>query len=295
MTEVQVTQVEALLQGVLELPRPLLLAWDVDGTLAPITADPTATAVPKHVVTLLDELGCVPDVEVALVTGRDVDTLQMLAPVQRAWRAVQHGAILYAPLTLSPDATSEPDVTVSGNPIGQENNIAPGAEVWRVPLPPSEQVIALEAFIAWAQDQLVTLGAGLETKFGSAAVHVRQMMETQPHQAREVLTCALEYALEHSLPVRQGRALIEVDLMCGNKGDALQKLVEVTGARGVSYCGDDWTDVPALERVQSLQGMAAFVLSEDRPVPLVEGVETLSSVDEVHALVGQIHNGLVNT
>lgn len=222
----------ALVDRARELPRPLLVALDVDGTLAPIVDDPTAARVPSATVATLLALDARPDVVVALITGRDAVGLAAVAPGSAAlWRAVEHGRVL----------------------------VRPGV----VGLPPdldATQRTRLAAFAAEARGSWVPEGARLERKSGSWAVHVREL----PADASEaILDAAAARATAIGLHPRRGRAVLEAEAKPGDKGEALERLMEVTGAASCVFAGDDLTDAPAITFAAE-RGLGLFVRSSER-------------------------------
>ena len=91
------TDLDALHARIWALPRPTLLAFDVDGTLAPIVDDPAAARVPAATATALRKLAKRQGLRVALVTGRDGASLRRLVRVPGAYRALEHGALVVGP------------------------------------------------------------------------------------------------------------------------------------------------------------------------------------------------------
>jgi len=227
------------------LPAPRLLALDVDGTLAPIVDDPAAARVPPETRALLAALADAEGVVLALVTGRDADSLEALCPLP-VWRAVEHGRVV----------------------------LAPGARSSEVPLDPG-LAAALEAFAA---DALARFPAAhLETKPRSRAVHVRGL-----EGGEAILAEAKELAERHGLHPRLGRAVLEAEAETGDKGTALATLAERTGAASLIYAGDDLTDLPAIA-VAASRGVGLFVRSEERNEVPPETTGSLDVVEAVRA------------
>ncbi|MCY3602344.1 MAG: trehalose-phosphatase [Chloroflexi bacterium] len=82
----------ALAQRIRELadgPAPVLVASDLDGTLAPIVQRPEDARVPPATLTALERLATV--AHVAIVTGRDLATARGLAPVPGVEFVASHG------------------------------------------------------------------------------------------------------------------------------------------------------------------------------------------------------------
>lgn len=227
---------EALADAIVDLPRPLLLGFDVDGTLAPIVDDPAAAGVPGPVQGDLRRLVRAHGVSLALITGRDRAALSRMLRVPGAYRAVEHGRVLIAP--------------------GQRPQ---GAGLSR------QERECLASYGRWVESTLVPQGAELEAKPQSRGVHVRRLARRAPKRAAALLKQATAEATALGLHVRQGRAVIEAELRPGDKGLALRALAKTTGARAVVYAGDDVTDTPALRAAVELGGLGLFVRSAERP------------------------------
>jgi len=210
------------------LPRPVLLGLDVDGTLARIVRDPAKARVPDGTQRLLRKLAKHDDYRVALITGRDLPALQRMARVPGAWRAVEHGGRI----------------------------VRPGERV-RAPKLSAGDKAKLDAFASWAAE-----GPGhVERKARSVALHVRRL---RPANAKARLDAAKKVARESGLLAREGRAVLEAELESGDKGVALAKLHELTGAQSVFFAGDDLTDLPAIRYAKG-RGIGVFIKSKERP------------------------------
>jgi trehalose 6-phosphate phosphatase len=241
---------------VLALPRPLLLAFDMDGTLAPIVDVPEAARVPRASVGALRSLADRRGMRVALVTGRDAAGLQRMIRLPEAWRAVEHGRVILPP------------------------GIArPAQRLTAV------QRARLEAYRGWAETTLVPLGAQLERKATSLGVHTRTLAQRDPAAARHVLDLAARRATRHGLHPRRGRAVLEAEIEAGDKGAALLALYRKTRARGVFYAGDDLTDLPAIRQAVALGGIGLFVRSAERPRTPRGASGSLRGAEEVGALI----------
>lgn len=241
---------------VLSLPRPLLLAFDVDGTLAPIVDDPGAARVPPRVATALRRLAKVEDIELALITGRDLAGLRQVVRVAGAHRAVEHGAVVLSAGVRSPPCR-----------LGLDD------------------VDRLRRFLGWAERHAA--GARLETKARAVGVHVRTLARQDAGAAEAILRAAAEQARALGLVPRGGRAVCEAEVAAGDKGTALRELFAAHGCRGVFFAGDDVTDGPALRAAVELGGVGLFVRSEERR----RGPRGVSgSVDGCGALAAFVHH-----
>jgi trehalose 6-phosphate phosphatase len=218
--------------------------------------------VPEAVRRALATLNAVPDVNVALVTGRDAASVDAVAGSAPVWRAVSHGRTVLAP----DDPAQE----------------AP----WN-----AAQRARLAAFRRWAEQEAVPEGARLEDKDGAVAVHARSLAERDSGRAEDLLERARARADAEGLHVRMGRAVCEAELEAGDKGTALAKLQEATGAAGTFYAGDDLTDAPAIARAMDTGGLGVFVRSPERQAPervsaVVDGTDAVASL--IDALVARL-------
>jgi len=226
---------EQIADAIAGLPRPLVLALDVDGTLAPIVDDPSKAKVPAATARRLRHLRAVEGVELALVTGRDNAQLERMVSLPGAWRVVQHGRVL----------------------------IAPG-ERPRGPQVDAEDRRRLSRFRGWAREHAGPRGALIEEKDTAVVVHVRELAAGNAEGAEALLAEAREAAREAGLCCRDGRAVVEAELDPTDKGSALAALLEAAGARSCVYAGDDLTDEPAIA-LASRRGVGVFVRSVERP------------------------------
>jgi trehalose 6-phosphate phosphatase len=225
---------EAWVERISALEKPVLLGFDVDGTLAPIVDDPARARVPREVAAAIEELGRRRGWHVALVTGRDDASLSRMVRIAGAWRLVEHGRQIVAPGKRARRAESR-------------------AERMR-----------LDPFERWAEEELVPRGARLEKKRGARAVHVRELAAHDAKAARAIEKLAERAALNLGLAARRGRAVVEVELEPNDKGTAFRELFGRVRARSAFYAGDDLTDRPAIAFAAE-RGIGLFVRSIERP------------------------------
>jgi trehalose 6-phosphate phosphatase len=184
--------------------RPLLIASDYDGVLAPLVDDPSAAVPLPGVADVLGRLARVPEVTVALVSGRGVDDLRTTSGFEGTYRWVgSHGAEF-------------------DGPVGDD--LAATRDSLRDQLGP---------LVAG------TAGARLEVKPASVAVHVRQVAD---RAAGTALLEQVRSAVDPSLTKKPGKDVLEVAITDADKGSALRRLRAEIGAAGAMYLGDDRTD-----------------------------------------------------
>jgi trehalose-phosphatase len=251
-----VSRVEALVETLLTLERPLLLALDVDGTLSPIVRDPDLAEIPASTLSTLASLAKAPMVEVAIITGRDLSSLSRMEKLEGVWRAAEHGALVLAP----GQVPSQRELT-------------------------GTQRKALSRFRQWVDAHAGD--AFIEYKPQAIAIHVRGIAEDDPARAERLLREADELAQRLGLHVRRGKALREAEAVVHDKGSALREIFERSGARSVFFAGDDLTDFPAID-FASAHGVSAFIFSEEQRGAPASPAALLQSVDEVAALLSQL-------
>ncbi|MGD8317276.1 MAG: trehalose-phosphatase, partial [Myxococcales bacterium] len=244
--------VASLLGRLMDLERPLLVALDVDGTLAPIVRDPDSAVIPPRTLSTLAALARVPELELALITGRDWASLHRMEQLEGIWRAVEHGAVILAPGQKPKERKLTPD-----------------------------QREALARFKAWADEHAPD--AFVEHKPQAVALHVRPIVERDPERADRLLERADELARSLGLHVRRGKALREAEAVHHDKATAVREILRRSGASSVFFVGDDLTDMGAIELAAS-KGIGALVGSDELRETPTEAAILLDGIDEVAAV-----------
>jgi trehalose-phosphatase len=198
---------------------PLVLMLDIDGTISPIAPTPEQAIVPIDTREAIRRLVRMPEVHVALVTGRSVSDAQRMIMVEGAWMLGNHGLEITGP-DLPP-------------------TIAPAAQ------PYEEAMAKARTMLAPLVD--ATPGALVEDKRLTLSVHYRL---ARPDQARALVALAHDVARVLGLRATDGRRVVDLrPLIDVDKGTAVLDLVERLGAlRGTAsllYAGDDTTDEDA--------------------------------------------------
>lgn len=187
--------------------RPLLVASDYDGVLAPLVGDPSAAVPQAGVAEALARVAGHPGVTVALVSGRGVADLQTVSGLTGPYRWVgSHGAEFDGPL--------------SGELAGRRDALA------RRLAPLVEG----------------TPGSRLEIKPASVAVHVREVSD---RGAAAALLDRAQAAADAELTLKPGKEVLEIAVTDADKGSALVRLRDELGAAAAIYLGDDRTDEDA--------------------------------------------------
>jgi trehalose 6-phosphate phosphatase len=214
------------LAAILGDPAGALAAFDYDGTLSPIVADPAAAFPEPGVVERLGQLASRIG-SVAIVTGRpaqqalDLGAFTEVAGLDRLTILGQYGVERWDASGLQ---TVDP---------------APGVDELRRRLPSMLRSLGLA-------------DAEVEDKRLALVVHVRRLDD--PAAAFERLVPPVsDLARSLGLLAETGRHVIELRPPGMDKGQALRSLVEETSARSVMFTGDDRGDLPAFAEVARLR------------------------------------------
>ncbi|MFZ5871577.1 MAG: trehalose-phosphatase [Actinomycetota bacterium] len=191
----------------------VLAAFDFDGVLAPIVAEPSAARALPASADALAELTRLDDVVVALVSGRALADLRAVAsPPEGVVLVASHGA------------------EVAGAPPPD------------VPLDVLEQVVSgLEAVVAEHP------GTAVELKPAAAVLHTRRAARDVAARATDAALAAA--ARVDGAHVMRGKEVVEVSVVQADKGSALVSLADSLGVDAVMYVGDDVTDEHAFAAV----------------------------------------------
>lgn len=198
--------------------RPLLVASDFDGVLAPFETDPERVRPLPGVMELLRGLSELDAVHVAVVSGRDLQTLARLTGVSEGDRIVliaSHGA------ESSSAAVREAMEAASMTPEDKDRLEALTADV--------------TSLVEQRHPQ-----ARIEHKAAAIVVHTRGL---PPETAGPALAEARDTALTHEgVRVLKGKSVLEMSVSHADKGSALAAYGRDVGALARLYLGDDVTD-----------------------------------------------------
>jgi trehalose 6-phosphate phosphatase len=185
--------------------RPLLV-FDVDGTLAPIVARPEDAAIPPLLARTLGRLAA--RAPLGILTGRSVPDARRLLDFTPAWVLGNHG--------------------IEGLPgfEARAEALVRTCAGWHAALAGSAR--------------LRDAGVALEDKRYSLSLHYRNAPD---HAAAQQAIDACLATLEPAPRLIPGKCVVNVlpqDAI--DKGHALAALLDLTGAAGAVYAGDDATD-----------------------------------------------------
>lgn len=206
----------------------LALFLDLDGTIAPITAHPAETRVPTDMLVVLEQLQEVCDGALAIVSGRDAETVdRLLAPLHLPL-AASHGA-----------QTRNPDGSVSALAVAADD---------------------LEAMRGRADTVMQTLpGTVLEPKTVSLALHFRNAPQFE-HALRELAIELLRPRADR-FEIQEGKMVLELKPKGSSKGTAVQHFMRLPPFMGRTpfVAGDDATDESAFRVVNAAQGISVKI------------------------------------
>lgn len=222
-----------------------LLAFDFDGTLAPIHDDPDAVRLSQRASVLLGGATQMEGICVAVVSGRDADDLALRVNDPGVYLISSHGLDIRAP----------------GGVVIRET-------------PPAGLSLQQEL-----RDEITASGLRLEQKKHAIALHWRGI----PFQAiGPVVEMFRSWTRDAGLDLIEGRSVVEARVRGTGKEEALRWLASAIGAGRVVYAGDDLTDFGPL-RFAAEHGRAVFVASSERVPP--PGVTTVFSFGELVRLI----------
>ncbi len=238
------------LRALLDDPGSALVAFDYDGTLAPIVDDPMQARPHPRVIRALEGLAAHVRL-VAVVTGRPAALAVELAGLD--------------------DVPGLRHIVVVGH-YGLERWDAATGQLSRSDPPPGLDDVrkALPALL----ESCGVDDANVEDKGLSVAVHVRR--STSPDHAFQAIRGPLDQLAEqHGLVAEPGRYVVELRPPGMDKGRALRALADETAASTVVFCGDDLGDLAAFAEVIAMRRRG------------VRGLLLCSGSDEVSALAEQ--------
>lgn len=258
MIEQQPTQVRRLVSAVEDRldGSPLAVMLDIDGTLAPIAPTPDAAIVPPEMRDVVRQLVELPDVHVALVSGRSAADAHRMTRVDGAWIFGNHGLEFRSP---------------AGEILADE------------------KARPYEASIAKASSAIAPLarsapGALVENKRWTLSLHYRLV---DPDEAVPLIAHARDVARELGLRVTEGKKIIElrppIDVNKGTAAIAFANRVSALEKGSLLYAGDDQTDEDAFRafRARAARAVTARIGDADLTTANTNAEFVLASPNEL--------------
>lgn len=250
----------------------VILASDFDGTLAPFHDDPMAVRPAPGTMAALRAAADLPGTTVALVSGRDLQTLSQLSGVP--W-----------------DSPSEPLVLIGSHgaqtsaPTGPDDDSA-------TDLLSADQVSLLDDIEAALQVICGRYpGAWVERKAAARALHTRPLdPQTSDTALAEAMAVAERYPQVH---VMTGKCVVELPVLEASKGTALLALAAARHAEAVVYLGDDVTDERAFLALHPDRGDVTVKVGPGHTaaVARVPAIDDVLTCLEVFVSTRQAHLG----
>lgn len=236
-------------EGLAALDRALagrpLVAFDFDGTLAPIVEHPDDARVPPALVPRLARLAEL--VPVAIISGRAVADVARRLAFEPHHVIGNHGA-------------EDPS-------LGDSGSASLDAEV-------DQSLAALRARIAAVKAELTSHGVEVEDKGHSMALHYRRAPDRE--RARSAIADVVT-GLDPALTVYGGKEVVNIVVAAApDKGKALLSLVQRGGFDAAFFAGDDVNDESVFERA-----LPGWVTARVGPAPDSSAQFCLSSIDEM--------------
>lgn len=227
------------LEGALARRAEIVVATDLDGTLAPLAADSEPSRPSDRAIAVLNRLAATPGVRVLVLSDRAIeDAADRLRDLRRVAIGAEHGSVV---------------LEASGHLASEEPPVA------RQPL--SDLILRVASIVTNIE------GASIDVKRGSVALDLRRVSETI---APSLVARFRDAARSLDARVLETRGVAEASFRRGDKGTALRAWLGGRAATAaVLYAGDDASDEGAFAALRSLpHGLGLHVESEariDRP------------------------------
>ncbi|HEX6117851.1 MAG TPA: trehalose-phosphatase [Dongiaceae bacterium] len=225
----------------------LALFLDIDGTLVPIAPTPAEVRPSPELPRLLARAAAGLGNALAIVSGREVASIDQVTSGVVPYAAGSHGAEFRLGL---------------GQPI-----LRPG---------PQPDIAGLESAVLARMGEWP--GLLIEPKRAGLAVHYRKAPELGP-RVRQELESLLSRRAQPDLALLQGDHVVEVRSPAHNKGEAVRRIVAEPAFEGRRpiFIGDDVTDEDGFFAVQELGGTAVIV-GDRRPTLATRRIASVAAV-----------------
>jgi trehalose 6-phosphate phosphatase len=232
----------------------LALFLDIDGTLVPIAPTPAEVRPSPDLPRLLARAAAGLGNALAIVSGREVTSIDQVTHAVVPYAAGSHGAEFRLGV---------------GQPI-----LRPG---------PQPDIAGLESAVLARMGEWP--GLLIEPKRAGLAVHYRKAPDLGPLVHAE-LAALLSQRAQPDLALLQGDHVVEVRSPAHNKGEAVRRIMAEPAFHGRRpvFIGDDVTDEDGFVAVQELGGMAVIV-GDRRPTLATRKIASVAAVLELIATI----------
>lgn len=210
----------------------VLVAVDFDGTLAPLVTDPLQARALHGGLEALRDAATMDGVTTAVVSGRDLATLEMVT-------AIGPGD----------------GITLIGSHGAQTNRADRAGLASAAGAAFLDEAAA--ALLETLRDELEAIrscypAVRLENKPAAVVLHTR---DVEPSMAEGATKAAHEAGRRHTgVHVTPGKEVVELSVSAADKGSALADLALASRSNATLYVGDDATDERAFAALQPLSG-----------------------------------------
>jgi trehalose 6-phosphate phosphatase len=259
--------VQKLLEQIDRAERVFLLL-DYDGTIVPIAPTPDLARPTPELLQTLHVLGSIDRLQLAVMSGRSLNDLERLLPLEGVFHAGNHGAEIRTPT---------------------------GEKLWLV------TPDGIEATLNQLEGELRTALAGLagcvvENKGLSLALHYRLASATAAQEAIARFTQLGDSFVKHgAFEWLRGKKIIELRPASVNKGRAVQFLLERYARPGELpvYLGDDLTDEDAFRALKD-SGITVLVSPEERPTMAQYRLDSPTDVRQFLKALGRSYGSSIS-
>ena len=210
----------------------VLVAVDFDGTLAPLVTDPLQARALHGGLEALRDAATLGGVTTAVVSGRDLATLELLTAI-------------------GPDD----GITLIGSHGAQTNRADRARRASAVGASLLDEAAA--ALLETLREELEAIrsrypAVRLEHKTSAVVLHTR---DVEPSAAEAATKAAHEAGRRHpGAHVTPGKEVVELSVSAASKGSALAELARASSSEATLYVGDDVTDERAFAALHPMSG-----------------------------------------
>jgi trehalose 6-phosphate phosphatase len=240
----------------------VLVGVDFDGTLAPFVEDPMQSRALPGGLEALRAAAALDGVAVAVVSGRDLDTLAALTGIGR-----------------------DDGIVLIGS-HGAQTSLAPANNGALLDEAGKARLAVLCRELGAIESRYPTVR--LEHKPAAVVLHTRGLADDV---ATAATAAALEVGARHTgVHVMPGKDVVELCVLEANKGSALVNLARQHGTDATLYVGDDVTDELAFAALDPASGDLTVKVGDGKTLATQRISDTESVVDLLQLFVEQRRN-----
>lgn len=224
----QISNLQKFISNLIKKKKTIFFFFDYDGVLVKIRNNPSKSYLPTKIKKTLLKLSKLPHIKVAIVSGRNLDTLNKLTKIKNNITLIgSHGLEFFYKskrwLLFKKDIKLIKKIKQDGLTLAK-----------------------------------ATANGFLEHKPYTFTYHIRDKRKINlVKKVSKVMNAFLKKnTLHKKLKVLEGKKIIEILPREVNKGIAVEKIIKLFPSYKYLYFGDDITDIPALKTVKRYGGIA---------------------------------------